>query len=316
MPCTHIPLWFLNCLTLIECVFFLWCRWGTACLWGSGGSAVSKTPLSTATSDKGDLAGLPPRSPPLPSEVCVLELQLGRLLPSLVFLVVPRPGSYSGAITDSLINTFIVTWPAANIVPAFNLPFGPFLSFGDLSADNVWWPLRNPPVTMATEGRLAGQALELLQPNIVYRTRLNVCVCVWFFFMCDYFQSGGEVYRWRTWVSHSRRGQRGPVFLHPAELHWARYGKRKTPSVLIATSSTSFCNKIIETNVYRKMVQRPISGMKLSEKKCTLTKKSNTLNHVHPDLKDASFMFCFQGQSVLQPLELLVLTLGKWSQRK
>lgn len=182
MPCTHIPLWFLNCLTLIECVFFLWCRWGTACLWGSGGSAVSKTPLSTATSDKGDLAGLPPRSPPLPSEVCVLELQLGRLLPSLVFLVVPRPGSYSGAITDSLINTFIFTWPAANIVPAFNLPFGPFLSFGDLSADNVWWPLRNPPVTMATEGRLAGQALEFLQPNIVYRTRLNVCVCV--FFLC------------------------------------------------------------------------------------------------------------------------------------
>lgn len=36
------------------------------------------------------------------------------------------------------------------------------------------------------------------------------------------------------------------------------------------------------------MVQRLIQGMKLREKKCTLTKKSRTLNRVHPHLKDAA----------------------------
>lgn len=36
------------------------------------------------------------------------------------------------------------------------------------------------------------------------------------------------------------------------------------------------------------MVQRLIQGMKLSEKKHMLTKKSDTLNHVHPHLKDAA----------------------------
>lgn len=36
------------------------------------------------------------------------------------------------------------------------------------------------------------------------------------------------------------------------------------------------------------MVQRLIEGMKLSEKKRTLTNKSNTLNHVHPHLKDGA----------------------------
>lgn len=108
------------------------------------------------------------------------------------------------------------------------------------------------------------------------------------FFLCDYFQSGGEVYCRRTWLSHSRRGQRGPVFLHPAELHWARYRKKNPPSFLIATSSTSLCYTRIETSAYRKMVQRLIQGVKLSEKKHMLTKKAHTLNHVHPHLKDTA----------------------------
>lgn len=62
-------------------IYLLWFshfpyRWGIAFPWSFGGSAVSETPLWTATSDKADLAGLPPRSPPLPTEVCGVELQL------------------------------------------------------------------------------------------------------------------------------------------------------------------------------------------------------------------------------------------------
>lgn len=41
--------------------------------------------------------------------------------------------------------------------------------------------------------------------------------------------------------------------------------------------------------MYRKMVQRLIQGLR--EKKCTLTKKSNTLSVVHPHLKDAALFF-------------------------
>lgn len=69
------------------------------------------------------------------------------------------------------------------------------------------------------------------------------------------------------------------------------------------------------------MVQRLIEGLKLSEKKRTLTNKSNTLNHVHPHLKDAALFSSVskakaQLTQLLQPLELLVLKLGKRSQRK
>ena len=41
------------------------------------------------------------------------------------------------------------------------------------------------------------------------------------------FQSGGEVYRGQTWVSHSRGGQGGPVLLLHPELHRARYQGEK-----------------------------------------------------------------------------------------
>lgn len=80
------------------------------------------------------------------------SFNLAACFPLQCSLCVPRPGRDSGTTacssqqtTDSLINTFIFTWPPANIVPAFILLFGPFLSFGDPSADNVWWPLRYPP---------------------------------------------------------------------------------------------------------------------------------------------------------------------------
>lgn len=39
---------------------------------------------------------------------------------------------------------------------------------------------------MATEGRLDGQALEILQPNTAYRTRPNVCVCVFIFYVIPF----------------------------------------------------------------------------------------------------------------------------------
>ena len=64
-------------------------RWGVTILWSFGGSAVSETPLWTTTSDKGDLAGLPPRSPPLPAQVCkggALQLHLLCFFQSLSFL--------------------------------------------------------------------------------------------------------------------------------------------------------------------------------------------------------------------------------------
>lgn len=134
---------------------------------------------------------------------------------------------------------------------------------------------------METEGWIDGQALEILQPNIAHRTRLTVCVRV-----CDYFQSGGEVYRGRKGVFHSRWGQRGPVFLHPAELHKARYGEKKFQSSYRNKRHMFLLHK--ETNMYRKMVQRLVQG--LCEKKCTLT-KSNTLSVVHPHLKDAALFF-------------------------
>lgn len=147
-----------------------------------------------------------------------------------------------------------------------------------------------PPVTVETEGWIDGQALEILQPNIAHRTRLTVCVRV-----CDYFQSGGEVYRGRKGVFHSRWGQRGPVFLHPAELHKARYGEKKFQSSYRNKWHMFLLHK--ETNMYRKMVQRLVQG--LCEKKCTLT-KSNTLSvECSPTPQGCrSFLFCIQGQSV------------------
>lgn len=169
---------------------------------------------------------------------------------------------------------------------------------------------------MATEGRQDGQALEILQPNIAYRTRLNVCV-----FFCGYFQSGGEVYRGWTWVSHSRRGQRGPVFLHPAELHRARYGEKKTPSLLIATRSMSFCNIGKETNAcWKKWCRGSLKGWRWVKRKArsqrsqtpwimfTHTSRTPLFSLLYPRPKRLTHL--------LQPLELLVLTLGKWSQRK
>lgn len=64
--------------------------------------------------------------------------------------------------------------------------------------------------------------------------------------------------------------------------------KKNPPSFLIAASSTSLCYTRTETSAYRKMVQRLIQGVKLSEKKHMLTKKAHTLNHVHPHLKDTA----------------------------
>lgn len=60
--------------------FYVRCRWSVTFLWSSGGSAVSETPLWAATSHKRDLAGLPPRSPPLPAQVCRVERQLHHLI--------------------------------------------------------------------------------------------------------------------------------------------------------------------------------------------------------------------------------------------
>lgn len=133
------------------------CRWSVTFLWSSGGSAVSKTPLWAATSDKGDLAGLPSRSPPLPAQVCRVGHQLHHLLFCLLYVfvffplpcqihIVGKKKAFSWQwITDCSINPFIFTWPAANIVLAFILPFLPIsFSFSDLSTDTVWWPLSNP----------------------------------------------------------------------------------------------------------------------------------------------------------------------------
>lgn len=65
------------------------------------------------------------------------------------------------------------------------------------------------------------QALEILQPNIAhthtYTQKMNAIV-----FVPIYFQSGGEVYCGRAWLSHSRGGQRGSVLVHSPELHRAR----------------------------------------------------------------------------------------------
>lgn len=55
-------------------------------------------------------------------------------------------------ITDSLIKPFIFTWPAANIVLFHSSSLSISFSLSDPSTDKVWWPLSNPPVTMATQG--------------------------------------------------------------------------------------------------------------------------------------------------------------------
>lgn len=55
-------------------------------------------------------------------------------------------------ITDSPIKPFIYTWPAANIVLFHSSSLSISFSLSDPSTDKVWWPLSNPPVTMATQG--------------------------------------------------------------------------------------------------------------------------------------------------------------------
>lgn len=72
-------------------------------------------------------------------------------------------------------------------------------------------------VTMATEGGLDGQALEIVRRNTAHKREgecSSVCACL---------QSGGEVHRGETWVSHSRGGQRGPLLLLPPEPHADRW---------------------------------------------------------------------------------------------
>lgn len=56
-----------------------------------------------------------------------------------------------------------------------------------------------------------------------YRTKERWLKTLW----RSCFQSGGEIHRGQTWVSHSRGGQRGSILLLHPELHPARYQKNQ-----------------------------------------------------------------------------------------
>lgn len=119
-------------------------RWGIAFLWSFGGSSVSETPLWTATSYKGDLAGLPPRSPPLPPQVCRVEIQLHRLFFLLVcllaFFLISRQASNWQPRQHFYL--YLTSGQYCSLVHCSFLSIS--FSFSDRRTDNVWWPLSNP----------------------------------------------------------------------------------------------------------------------------------------------------------------------------